>query len=160
MRSSFDNERWNSTFINTLLSLTPSQEFRGHFHTFWTEKGHRLRSVINDDYTLAKLLWHLLPKYEGDKVTLYRGENIGRLSNNKVGFCWTPSQETATMFASGLNAIETGGVLLSIECRPEWIISSPSQHSIYLGENEYTIDPARIDRFDRIKEYEPSHIEQ
>ena len=62
-----------------------------------------------------------------------------------IGFCWTPKKQVAAMFARGLNAMESGGVLLSEKVAPEAIPGTPDSHSAdWPGESEYTCDPAQI----------------
>lgn len=129
---------------NILLQQELSAEQRADVHTFWTECGHRVREKIKDDLHLEFILKNTLPTYSGSKITLYRGENIERYKSQRVGFCWTENKETARMFASGLNSQPTGGLLLECCFDKEQIIASPSRHSIYLGEHEYTVAPSTI----------------
>ncbi len=129
---------------NILLEREISAEQKEDVHTFWTECGHRVREKIKSDLRLELILRNALPAYTGVKITLYRGENIERYSQQKVGFCWTENQETARMFARGLNSQPTGGILLQYTFDREQIIAPPSKHSIYLGEHEYTIAPSTI----------------
>jgi len=74
-------------------------------------------------------------------MELYRGENRNRWQNHSIGLAWTSSIQTARMFCGGLNAVQSGGVLLRASFKPEAIISGPNDHSKYLGEDQYTIDP-------------------
>jgi len=150
-----DDKRWKQE-VTTLLNIKSlSKEINEAFHTAWTVAGHHIRSQIEDDILLAKLLWHMLPTYSGEDITLYRGENLNRWKEGSIGFCWTTSKETASMFGSGLNAWGAGGVLLSCECKADWIISGPSKHSKYLGEDEYTVDPGQISGIEMIRTYPP-----
>jgi hypothetical protein len=113
-------------------------------HSFWTEFGHKIRKKINNDIFLEGLLRKVLPKYSGAGITLYRGENTDRYNQGNIGFCWTESLKVAQMFASGLNACVSGGLLLKGNFSPQQIISGPSAHSVYLGEMEYTIAPSKL----------------
>nr|WP_269808607.1 hypothetical protein [Enterovibrio nigricans] len=58
------------------------------------------------------------------------------------------------MFARGLNAIESGGVLLSAQFAPEAILSAPNSHSAdCLGEFEYTCDPMQVRELEVLHQY-------
>lgn len=49
------------------------------------------------------------------------------------------------MFASGLNAIESGGVLLKSYVPAEAILTGPNDHSArQINEFEYTCDPTNL----------------
>ena len=138
---------WFSTF---------SVDEKEKFHTFWTVAGHHVREQIGDDRFLVNILRCGLPMYTGDRRLLYRGENLDRLAAGRIGFCWTEKRSIAEMFASGLNATRSGGVLIESVFDSEAIISSPSNHSEYLGEFEYTVDPTSIQDWSVIKEFESS----
>lgn len=59
------------------------------------------------------------------------------------------------MFASGLNAIESGGVLLKAFAPCDAIISAPNSHSSnQMGENEYTCNPNLLEDITVIDTYE------
>jgi hypothetical protein len=118
------------------LSDIPSAKF----HTVWIETGHRIREQVLNDRLLLDALRNLLPKYAGSGLELYRGENIDRWKGRACGFAWTTEEKIARMFASGLNAVDSGGVLLSTIAPAEAIIAGPNEHSVYLGENEYVVD--------------------
>lgn len=154
-RAITEERRWKQEAEKFLGTESFSEEFVIHFHSVWTVSGHHIRSQIGDDILLAKLLWHVLPKYPGPDITLYRGENLERWKAGSIGFCWTPSQEIASMFGRGLNARDTGGMLLSCECKADWIISAPNKHSKYLGEDEYTVDPGQLVGVERLIGYAP-----
>jgi hypothetical protein len=47
----------------------------------------------------------------------------------------------ATQYAQGLNAIESGGILLKAYAPQIAIFSAPNEHSKYLQEFEYTCNP-------------------
>ncbi|MES2728988.1 MAG: hypothetical protein V4621_02670 [Pseudomonadota bacterium] len=127
-----------------LLGQELTTEQKEDVHTFWTECGHKVREKVKNDLQLELLLKRTLPAYTGSKITLYRGENIERYKNQKIGFCWTENQKTARMFARGLNSQPTGGVLLECCFEKEQIFAAPSPHSVYLGEYEYTVAPSTI----------------
>ena len=119
----------------------PTSHVIDQFGTFWVEAGHHIREQISDDRTLVRLLRHLLPHYEGEALKLFRGENRNRWGNGAVGLAWTQNVETAKMFGRGLNAVGSGGVLLKARFDPSAIISGPNEHSSYLGEGQFTVDP-------------------
>jgi hypothetical protein len=100
-----------------------------------------MREQIADDRLLVRLLRHLLPPYSGESLTLYRGENLTRWERGSVGLAWTETIDVARMFGRGLNAANSGGVLLRGTFDPTAIISSTDAHSSYLGEAEVTVDP-------------------
>lgn len=110
------------------------------FHTRWTESHHHIRELVADDMLLMDMLWIWLPRYVGPERQLYRGENISRFRQGMIGTAWTKERKVAQMFANGLNAGDSGGVVLEICASSEAIIAGPSKHSIYLGEHEFTVD--------------------
>jgi hypothetical protein len=116
----------------------PSQD---DFGTYWVEAGHRIREQVANDRLLSKFLRAILPPYQGGPVTLFRGENQDRFMAGVIGFCWTAEASVATMFAQGLNAVGSGGVLLTATLAAPAIISGPNAHSAYLGEHQFTVDP-------------------
>ncbi|GAN81475.1 hypothetical protein [Acidocella aminolytica] len=123
-------------------------------HSLWIERGHFIRSCLNDDDMLADFLWRSLPLYSGGGRELYRGEAVKRWIQGRVGFCWTDKLEIAEMFAKGYNALEPdGGVVLKTFCPKEAIISEPNNHSRWLGENEYTVDSRRCHTIEEICRY-------
>lgn len=126
----------------TSYSLTaPHPNIASGFHTYWTEKGFRVRFKINNDKELLKFLKFILPPYSGGSQRLYRGENVDRWLAKRIGFGWTPKKDVAEMFASGLAASEgSGGVLLEADIPASAIIAGPSRHSIWLDEYEHIVD--------------------
>jgi hypothetical protein len=110
------------------------------FASGWITAGHHIRDRIADDTLLVRVLRHVLPPYDGEARVLYRGENRDRWNARRVGLAWTPDIETARMFGHGLNAVTSGGVLLTAHFEPEAIISGPNAHSRYLGEAQFTVD--------------------
>lgn len=151
-----EGNNWQDELSNILALDSFPAEYVSAFHTYWIVAGHRIRSQIANDKLLAKLLRHVLPKYDGSELNLYRGENTDRWESKQLGFCWSQSIEVARMFARGLNSVGNGGVLLSCNCKPAWIISGPNEHSRWLQEEEYTVDPSLVLDVKVISKFAPS----
>jgi len=123
-------------------------------HTLWTVNGGHLRRKIKNDKIVAKVLSVALPTYGGEGLTLYRGECRFLYEAGKIGFCWTSEINVATKFASGLNAIESGGVLLKAYAPRAAIFSGPNAHSIkQTKEFEYTCNPDYLESIEMIESY-------
>jgi len=90
------------------------------------------------------ITWDTTPGYYGRGHILYRGECLFLYNQDKLGFCWTPKRDIAMMFARGLNALESGGVLLKAFAPASAILAGPNDHSRYLEEHEYTCDPTAL----------------
>ena len=128
---------------------------REAIHRLWTVNGGHLRRKIKNDDLILDVLLTYLPKYEGEGLIVYRGECRFLFKENKIGFCWTPEKEVASMFASGLNSIESGGVLLKAFASEKAIISSPNEHSAkQMEEHEYTCNPRLLEGIEVIRTYE------
>ncbi|MGE8066178.1 hypothetical protein [Pseudomonas sp. NPDC089569] len=127
------------------------------FHTQWHVSHHYIRELVDNDELLMDMLWTWLPRYKGPGLLLYRGENIDRLECGKIGTAWSTKEETAQMFARGLNATGKGGVVVKTTAPADAIIAGPSAHSIYMGEHEYTVDVRRLGPISRTNCYPPSH---
>lgn len=147
--------RWREIAQSVVLRHEAPPVTGDDFGTHWIEAGRSIREQVADDKLLCRLLRLALPKYVGATVTLYRGENIGRWRAGSLGLAWTPDLKVARMFGSGLNATETGGVLLRGTFEPPSIISSPSKHSRYLQEEQFTVDPSLARDLKVIEEYPP-----
>ena len=145
---------WAEFARNLASNDRSTNDFQHKFHLEWTVRGHRIREAIADDHCLTRLLRFGLPAYFGETLTLYRGENLDRWKAGVVGFCWTDKQETARMFGRGLQAVASGGVLLRTVPPVEAIIAGPSQHSHFLNESEYTVEPALLDRVIVVEQFE------
>lgn len=124
-------------------------------HTSWTVNGGHLRRKIRDDKLIVKVLRLALPGYIGEGLALYRGECRFLFESGKIGFCWTPDVDVAMRFASGLNAIESGGILLKAYAPSAAILSGPNSHStIQMEEFEYTCDSGLLENIHVIRSYE------
>lgn len=144
-------------FIRDLTRLPPSSEqLVERFHTQWHVCHHFLRELVDDDGLIIDMLWVWLPRYRGPDLVLYRGENIDRFEAGRIGTAWSDKQETAEMFAGGLNAIGKGGVVLWATVPASAIIAAPSKHSLYLGESEFTIDIRKVTEFETVHTSPPS----
>lgn len=149
------NQGWCRESQRILSETSLSASFISEFHTYWTVAGHHIRNQIGDDKILVYLLRRVLPKYEGNTLTLFRGDNCDRFNSGRIGLCWTSKIEIARMFGSGLNAVENGGVLLQSSFSSCSIISGPSKHSNYLGEKEFTVDPFKVENILVLESYPP-----
>jgi hypothetical protein len=152
-----DQKRWGVFARSLLMETEFTTEFKDQFESFWIEAGHHIREQVADDQTLVRLLRYLLPTYQGEAFELFRGENRSRWENGNIGLAWTPSIETARMFASGLNAVRSGGVLLKAHFEPSSIISSPNEHSNHLGESQFTVDPSTVGSINAIAFFHAAH---
>ncbi len=147
---------WRAIVARALKDRAPQFD-KAAFDTYWVEGGHRIREQVGDDHQLAAFLRLSLSRYNaeaGARLELYRGENVDRLRLGQLGFAWTPDRETAEMFARGLNACGSGGVLLRALVGAE-IIAGPGAHSLYLGEHQYTVDPTAGFPVETLAEFPP-----
>jgi len=150
-----ENEEWASTVSIFMQHGRPCSRILEVFRDFWTVSGHNIREQIGNDCDLTKILWLLMPKYQGNCKLLYRGENIDRWKEAQIGYCWTENQGIAEMFGRGKNAVRKGGVLLRANCPANAIISGAGSHSNYLGEQEFIVDPKKIPSIDCLVRYPP-----
>lgn len=150
-----ENAEWSSLACS-LLKIRATAAAGAALHSEWTARGHHIRHQIGDDRLVCQLLRHMLPRYTGPSMRLYRGENLQRFREGKIGFCWTPRYKVAADFASVLNAGSGGGVLLSTTAQPEAILAGPSAHSSWLGEDEYVVDPSLLSALLPIRHYPSS----
>ena len=148
------DDAWPHVFAK-LANNTENMEFeKDKIHTLWTVNGGHLRRKVKDDALIARVLTAALPGYSGLGLTLYRGECHFLYEANQIGFCWTPKIEVAEMFASGLNSIESGGVLLKAYAPSPSILASPNEHSAkQMQEFEYTCNPNLFEKIELIKTY-------
>lgn len=152
-RDGFYDFDW-TLVLTQLETITASEDLAALFHTEWTTHGEKIREQVDDDARLARVLRRWLPPYAGGAVTLYRGESAARLESGRVGLCWTPLRRVAEMYGSGLNATGPGGgVLLRVDAPAAAVIAGPGRHSKYLDEEEYTVDPTKLERLEVIDRY-------
>jgi hypothetical protein len=137
-----DGRIWRAAFEYLLNNSRQISFDKSKVHTLWTVNGGHLRGKIKDDDLMLAVLIMSLPGYDGDGLTLYRGECRFLYDENKIGFCWSPDAKVASMFARGLNALESGGVLLKTYAPPLAILAKPNNHSErQMREFEYTCNP-------------------
>lgn len=133
------------TICAQMCAEPPIGELSTLLRSSWTEYGRRVREDTGNDALLARALRAWLPKYLGPDMVLFRGESVERYQAGRLGFCWTPQRETAEMFGSGLQAdFLGGGCLLSCAVPAEAVIAPPDDHSRWLGEEEYVVDPTML----------------
>jgi hypothetical protein len=131
-----------------------SEDLRAAFHLQWTVRGHRIREAKRDDRGLAVVLRRVLPPYQGQGLTIFRGEQAVRATRGQVGFNWSADRKVAEMFASGLCATYPGGgVLLRAYAPVDAFISGAGDHSAYLGENELVVDPGQLEGITELARY-------
>jgi hypothetical protein len=137
-----ESETWHHTVRSILETGAQHPWGDENFGTYWIVAGHRIREQVAEDRLLAIFLRQFLPPYGDGPVVLYRGENRLRFNSGAVGFSWSQSESVASMFARGLNAVRGGGLLLRAQLDAPAVIAGPNAHSLYLGEHQYTVDPA------------------
>ena len=149
-----EDSLWPNVFQYLSQNIDAFEINKKEIHTLWTVNGGHLRRKVNNDELILSVLLKVLPKYTGRGLTLYRGECSFLYNQNKIGFCWTPEENVAIKFASGLNAIESGGVLLKAYASSNAIISSPNEHSSkQMEEHEYTCNPTLLENISILATY-------
>lgn len=91
--------------------------------TLWSQYGGDLRARIKNDRLILDVLKKTMPCNSGASQALYRGESWFLFDQNQIGFCWTASETIATSYAKGLNAVDSGGVLLKCFAPAEAILA-------------------------------------
>lgn len=149
------DQQWGPVFEYIAENHVRLNFCKNEIHTLWTVNGGHLRRKVKNDLLIAKVLGVSMPSYAGEGLVLYRGECRFLFEARKIGFCWTPKIEVATIFASGLNSLESGGVLLKAYAPPEAIFSSPNSHSSQqMREFEYTCNPNLLENIQLINAYD------
>jgi len=149
---------WRDLFKSLIACPPKDRAVADSFHTQWHVSHHYIRQLVDDDALLIDMLWVWLPRYNGNSVVLYRGENIDRLECGLLGTAWSDKEQAASLFASGLNAVGKGGVILRTLAPASIIIAGPSKHSIYLGEREFTVDTRKLTEIERIRHFGPCEL--
>ncbi|KQT33990.1 hypothetical protein ASG24_09505 [Methylophilus sp. Leaf414] len=137
-----DASLWRETFTYLASVNDESIFLKEKIQSLWLIYGGDLRAKIKDDTLILEVLRRALPGYNGDGVTLYRGESWFLFDQDKIGFCWTIYEEIATTYAKGLNAVESGGVLLKCYAPKEAILAAP-ESGTSTG-HEYICDPGKL----------------
>ena len=146
-----------SSLVGELCNWAGTDLHREAFATRWVTHGAKIREQTQDDRLLVRVLRQWLPLYQGDGLTLYRGESADRAGREQYGLCWTTDVEVATMFASGLNAVRPGGgVLLRAHAPRDAIITGPGRHSNHLQEAEHTVDPSKLTGIEILSRFQPA----
>jgi hypothetical protein len=150
-----DDKIWCAAFEYMSSNLDCMSFNKSKVHTLWTVNGGHLRRKIKNDNLILSVLAVSLPGYAGEGLVLYRGECRFLFDENKIGFCWTPEIDVASMFASGLNSLESGGVLLKSYAPPTAIMASPNDHSAkQMREFEYTCNPLLLNNIEVVRFFE------
>ena len=144
---------WSEAFRIIDANSTTWVFAKERVHSIWIESGGHLRRKIRDDQLILRVLRRALPGYSGSGLTLYRGECRFLFDAGQLGFCWTPDLSVAEMFARGLNACESGGVLLKAYAPAKAILAGPNSHSEHLQEHEYTCDPSQMQSIDVLRHF-------
>lgn len=134
---------WRETFAYLAAGSDDTIFQKTRIQSLWAIYGGDLRSRIRDDALILQVLRKALPGDSGEGITLYRGESWFLFDQHQIGFCWTPFEEAATTYAKGLNAVESGGVLLKCYAPPEAILAAPL-HPGSPQENVWICDPTRL----------------
>lgn len=147
---------WRDLVRALKTSPPSSMDLSQRFHTKWHEGHHFLRELVDDDDLLIDMLWIWLPRYSGGNLVLYRGENIDRFEAGRLGTAWSDLSETAELFASGLNAVGKGGIILRTSAPATAIIAGPTDHSAHwLRENEFTVDVRKLGNIETLERFAP-----
>jgi hypothetical protein len=131
---------WQRGFEQLLLSPIPDERLGTDVLSFWHEHGFHIADSLKADRIIVDVLRRFLPPYTGIGLTLYRGELELRHKESSYGISWTCNLHTARVFASRREQLEGPGVVLKMQTSPEMIVAAPTDHSHYLGEDEYVVD--------------------
>lgn len=138
-----DASLWRETFSYLARVDDDSIFLKEKIQALWLVYGGDLRAKVKDDNLILQVLRKAMPGYSGDGVTLYRGESWFLFDQDEIGLCWTTSEEQATLYAKGLNAVESGGVLLKCYAPAEAILAAPESGLSSPG-NVFICDPGKL----------------
>jgi len=135
---------WREALSHLMTGASPNEVVGRALLWFWISYGFHIASSLKGDLVLVDAFKHLLPPYSGPALKLYRGELRSRHLERIYGISWTPNLSVARMFADRRHDLEGLGVTLEIEATPGMVAASPGEHTSWLGEGEYVIDPRHI----------------
>lgn len=130
--STVDAVLWQQTFAYLAKRGEPTMFQRSAVQQLWIAYGGDIRAKVRNDALVLAVLKMALPGYQGAGITLYRGESWFLFDQQQIGFCWTPSETLATTYAKGLNAVESGGVLLKCYAPPTAILAHASDNTTWI----------------------------
>ena len=140
---------WHSAVDQLKSGSSPNVAKGRALLSFWNDYGLvSIPSGLKEDLPhLIDAFRYLLPPYAGRGLRLYRGELESRHATGVYGISWTPIFEKAKQLADRRRHIEGPGVVLGIQATPDLIVVAVrdhSEHTLTLGEDEYTVDPRRL----------------
>ena len=136
--------------VSAVEQLDPPAKFRRHCLQIWLSWGDGLRSEVNDDLLLIRLLRVLLPKYTGPALTLYRGDTFWNRRRRTYGIAWTTNIAVARNFANrpAQRMSQGGSVVLKTVAPAAAIICAPKLLDNRYAEHEILVDRRRLHRID------------
>ncbi len=135
---------WREALGQLMTGPSPNEALGSALLWFWISYGFHIASSLKGDLILVDAFKYLLSPYRGPGLKLYRGELRSRHRERIYGLSWTPELSVATIFANRRLDDEGPGVILEIEATPDMIAASPGEHTSWLQEQEYVIDPRLI----------------
>lgn len=136
---------WQKTF-EYIAQLEDDSAFqKAKIATLWAHYGGDLRAKIRDDGLILHVLRKTMPSCRDEGRTLYRGESWFLFDADQIGFCWTPSQTIATSYAKGLNAVDSGGVLLKCHAPAEAILAV--ENDVYICDPTHLLRMTTLELF-------------
>lgn len=137
-----DKALWQHTFQYLAETVDEHAFQKRKIQALWNTYGGDVRARIKNDALVLQVLKKSLPGYDGQGITLYRGESWFLFDQNQLGFCWTSNEDLATAYAKGLNAVESGGVLLKCHAPPHAILAAPDTPD--LASQHYICDSSQL----------------
>lgn len=132
---------FRSAFLAISRHTGLSDAFKRELGGVWVLHGSMIRNGVNDDVLLAKALRNILPPYEGDGLTLFRGEGANNRRYRRYGLCWTSERDVAQSFArDSAKAYRNGAVVLRADVPREAIVANVHELDPENGEYEYLVD--------------------
>lgn len=147
---------FRSAFLAIRRHAGLSDAFKRELGGVWVLHGSMIRNGVNDDVLLAQALRNILPPYQGEGLTLFRGEGANNRRYRRYGLCWTSDRAVADYFAhDSAKSYRNGAVVLQADVPREAIVASVHELDPENGEYEYLVDrrflrPEMISVLDRI----------